>query len=153
VTDKPPTKIPLSELEELERLLDKTPAYEVTAVSKQRAIERLAPKLYAMRAKGYSWQRIAEWLTAHGLGVTRATLQGYVRRVRGVSPRAGASGAKRRAAHAPGASATATTVTAAPQPRRRDAPAGGSAAGATEPVSEALSRRSAFVPRPDSDEI
>jgi len=152
VTDKAPTKIPISELDELERLLDETPTCEVTAISKLRAIERLTPKLYAMHAKGYSWHRIAEWLTAHGLGVTRATLQGYVRRVRDAPPGDAGRSSKQRGARAPRAAPAKATLTSAPAPRR-DTPASGAAVNAVEPAPDKPSRRSAFVPRPDSDEI
>jgi hypothetical protein len=55
----PPTKIAVSDLDTLDQLLDQVPVHRDTSVSKQRAIGILAPKLYAMRAKGYSWGDIA----------------------------------------------------------------------------------------------
>jgi hypothetical protein len=79
VTDKPHTKISLSSVAHLQQLLDEAAARSDTEVSKRRAIVMLAPKLYGLRSRGYSWRAVAEWLTEHGLTVSAPALQGYLR--------------------------------------------------------------------------
>jgi hypothetical protein len=71
VAAHPTTQIAASDLDMLGHLLDQVPVHRDTSVSKQRAIRILAPKLYAMRAKGYSWGDIAAWLMDHGLTAAR----------------------------------------------------------------------------------
>ena len=96
----PTTKIAVSDLDTLDQLLDEVPVHRDTSVSKQRAIGILAPKLYAMRAKGYSWGDIAAGLVDHGLTITRVALQGYLRRVRSVDANADSGAARPRPSRA-----------------------------------------------------
>jgi hypothetical protein len=157
VADPPSTKIAVSDLDMLDQLLDQVPVHRDTSVSKQRAIGILAPKLYAMRAKGYSWGDIASWLVDHGLTVTRGALQGYLRRVRPVDANAGSGAARTRplrarerlASRSPSAAAVvsepaATPHTAEAPPRIREI---------VERRTEPGVRRSEFVVRPDSKDI
>ncbi|MGD0680145.1 MAG: hypothetical protein ABSC94_32585 [Polyangiaceae bacterium] len=153
------TKIDVSDLANIEHLLDEVPAHRHTAVSKQRAIDILAPKLYAMRAKGYSWKDIAGWLMDHGLAVSPVALGGYLRRVRGAGTHDRSKGGRKRrprmredrTARSPAAAAPQTVSTA-------HASLDGGAA--TKPVQGAMdrrnepgARRSEFVVRPDTKDI
>ena len=153
----PPTKIAVPDLDTLDQLLDQVPVHRDTSVSKQRAIGILAPKLYAMRAKGYSWGDIAAWLVDHGLTVTRVALQGYLRRVRSVDANAGPGAdsprpprtRERPARRSPSAAAVvseppATAHTAEAPPRIREI---------VERRTEPGVRRSEFVVRPDTKDI
>jgi hypothetical protein len=118
----PTTKIAVSDLDTLDRLLDQVPVHRDTSVNKQRAIGILAPELYAMRAKGYSWGDIAAWLVDHGLTITRVALQGYLRRVRSVDANADSGAARPRpsrarerlASRSPSAAAAVTEPAATP---------------------------------------
>ncbi len=154
----PTTKIAVSDLDTLDQLLDQVPVHRDTSVSKQRAIGILAPKLYAMRAKGYSWGDIAAWLVDHGLTITRVALQGYLRRVRSVDANADSGAARPRPSRArerlasrpPSAAATLSKPAATPRatpeaaPRMREV---------VERRAEPGVRRSEFVVRPDSKDI
>jgi hypothetical protein len=163
VTDKPSTKIALSEIATLEHLIDQAPARSASEVSKRRAIGILAPKLYELRSKGYAWRDVAAWLTEHGLAVTVPALQRYLR---GVKPPATGgdpgrpTGARSRASRdgktgsrvSPAASVDAPMVSPGRQTNTAaSAPALGPQAKA--PVPEQGKRRSEFVPRPDSEDI
>jgi hypothetical protein len=161
VVDKHNTKIAVSDLEKLEQLLDQTPAHLNTVISKRQAIGRLAPKLHAMRGKGYSWTAVAQWLTEHGLSVSTAVLHGYLR----YTPPTRASGSTRppkwRRERMPAGAAIGSTPLPAseqavpvPMPAQRD----GNAAKAPPkevpaPKRDHGTRRSEFPVRPDSDDI
>jgi hypothetical protein len=161
VVDKPNTKIAVSDLDKLEELLEQAPAHRDTAISKRQAIRRLAPKLYALRAKGYSWSAVARWLTEHGLAVSAAVLTGYLRHTfpdPGIALSRPAKARRQRGAPAPAivsAPATPTEQSAltpvptwpgssAPRAPTKEAPA---------PKRDQGARRSEFAVRPDSDEI
>jgi hypothetical protein len=154
-------KIAVSDLEKLEELLDQTPTHRNTVVSKREAIGRLAPKLHAMRSKGYSWSAVAAWLTEHGLAVSTAVLSGYMRHA--PDRNAGAT-TRHRKANRPHIADTAAVVSppapsadqrvAAPSPEQRGVSA--SKPAAKEPPArrgEHGARRSEFAVRPDSDDI
>lgn len=79
MVDKKATRVALSQIASLEQELDQTPARNATEVSKGHAIAILAPKLHALRAKGYAWRDIAAWLTEHGVSVSTPALQRYLR--------------------------------------------------------------------------
>ncbi len=161
MVDKPNTKIAVSDIDKLEELLDLAPAHRDMVVSKRQAIGRLAPKLYAMRAKGYSWNAVALWLTEHGLAVTAALLNGYLRRAPSDNPRTGgrprraepqrlpvtpvvASSAAQDVDRPPAPSAAAERIGAATHAAGKQA----NGRRAEPPV-----RRPEFAIRPDSDEI
>jgi hypothetical protein len=163
VTDKPSTKIALSEIATLEHLIDQAPARSASEVSKRRAIGILAPKLYELRAKGYAWRDVAAWLTEHGLAVTVPALQRYLR---GVKPPATSGdlgrprGARSKTSRdgktgsriSPAASVNMPVVSPG---REMNTAASVAALGpqAKAPAPEHGKRRSEFVPRPDSEDI
>jgi hypothetical protein len=162
VTDKPSTKIALSEIATLEHLIDQAPARSASEVSKRRAIGILAPKLYELRSKGYAWRDVAAWLTEHGLAVTVPALQRYLR---GVKPPAATgdpgrlTGARSKASRdgrtgsriSPAAFVERPVVSGRQMNTAASAPALSPQAKA--PVPEQGKRRSEFVPRPDSEDI
>jgi hypothetical protein len=167
VTDKHNAKISLSNIANLQQLLDEVPARSDTELSKRRAIVMLAPKLYGLRQKGYSWRAVAEWLSEHGLIVTAPALQGYLR---GAQKAAGPNGKTRQRKRGRSQATTAATgasrdgqttepITAVVTPARIEQSASVVSAHAremTSPIaqrSEQPARRSAFIPRPDSEKI
>jgi hypothetical protein len=160
--DKRASKIAVAEIEKLEQLLDETPAQHVTAVSKREAIVRLAPKLFDLQAKGYSWHEVAVWLTEHGLNVSKSVLGDYLRRARANIRRAAAHHSRpRRQASIPSSGTTSTAHVSESMleqvPKR---PANVAAERSTEQATVRLvrdadggRRRSEFAVRQDSDEI
>jgi hypothetical protein len=160
--DKQAAKIAVAEIEKLEQLLDETPAHHATAVSKREAIVRLAPKLFDLHAKGYSWHEVAVWLTEHGLRVSKSVLGDYLRRMRANLRRAAAQRSRPRRQ----ASVSSPTTTSAAHPSESmleqapKRPANAPVERSTEQASVRLvraaddgRRRSEFAVRPDSDEI
>jgi hypothetical protein len=160
VADPTSTKIAVSDLDTIDQLLDQVPAHRNTSVSKQRAIGILAPKLYAMRAKGYSWGDIAAWRAHHGLTITRVALQRYLRRARPVDANAGSDAARaretapcarERLANLSASAAVAVSEPAAPPRAAPEAPPRIPDIG--ERRTEPGVRRSEFVVRPDSKDL
>jgi hypothetical protein len=86
LADKPRAKLPLAELDRIGQLIDEARSPGDVALSKQRAVARLAPKIRALHERGYSWRDVAAWLTEHGLPVTAPALQASLRRARGRPP-------------------------------------------------------------------
>jgi hypothetical protein len=162
VVDKSNAKIPLSAVHTLEQLLDQAPVHQDTTVSKQRAIDILSPSLHTMRSKGYSWQDIADWLTKHGLPVSKTALQGYVRRVKESAANSARGRAKRRiegasnVARHPSSRPPVVDAVAPPAPTSTPSEAPGPKALVLPPAvrrGEQGARRSEFLPRPDSEEL
>lgn len=159
MTTKPSTKIAVSELDNLGHLLDQVPPHHETSVSKQKAIALLAPKLHAMRAKGYSWNGIAAWLMDHGLSVTRGALQGYLRRTGRVDARARSSGGRRPRQRIPESPASGSPPLASvphvstPRPPPDTTHASQPLKDVIERSSEPGARRSQFTVRPDTENI
>jgi len=161
VTDKKSTRIALSQITTLEQALDQAPARNTTEVSKARAIAILAPKLHALRAKGYAWRDVAAWLTEHGVSVTTPALQRYLRTAKPSLRREKGGAASRRSsaseeggAPLQAATSPSTRVQAAvsPQPASRPAtaPVQGTAESSARPQPPT---RSGFVVRPDTKDI
>jgi hypothetical protein len=67
---------------ELQQSLDHVPPYQATELSKQQTVRTLAPQIFALRAKGYSWTAVAAMLSERGLPISVAALRTYLRRVR-----------------------------------------------------------------------
>jgi hypothetical protein len=161
VVDKHNTKIAVSDLEKLEQLLDQTPAHRDTVISKRQAIGRLAPKLHAMRGKGYSWNAVAQWLSEHGLSVSTGVLNGYLRDTVPTHatasvrlPKAGRKFRPTPAAPVVMSAPAPVQAASAPVPAQREV--NPSKPAAKEPIAlkrEQGARRSEFPVRPDSDEI
>lgn len=161
MVDKHNTKIAVSDLEKLEQLLDQTPAHLNTVISKRQAIGRLAPKLHAMRGKGYSWTAVAQWLTEHGLSVSTAVLHGYLRHTPPTRGAGSTRAPKSRRERMPTGGAIASTGLPAreqaapvPMPAQREGNASKPAAKELPALKrDHTSRRSEFPVRPDSDEL
>jgi hypothetical protein len=163
VADTHSTKIALSDIANLEQLIDQAPARQATDVSKRRAIGILAPKLYELRGKGYAWREVAAWLTEHGLTVTVPALQRYLRGVRPPAingatgrPTAARSTASRdgkAVPRSPPASSVDTTAISPGRGQRNVPPVGPPAAEGTARIPRPELRRSEFVPRPDTKDI
>jgi hypothetical protein len=118
VPPKPSPKISLSEIANLEHLIDQEPAREPNEVSKRQAVAMLAPKLYEMRRKGYAWRDVPAWLSGHGMTMSAAALQRHLRGVKDVSGRGmGPGDTKGDARRALAASTPATTDPTAPTPK------------------------------------
>jgi hypothetical protein len=165
VSDKPHTKIALSSVANLQQLLDEAPTRSDTEVSKRRAIVLLAPKLYGLRSKGYSWRDVAEWLTEHGLTVSAPALQGYLR---GSQETDASHGKTKRSKRRPGShpnreAATSRGQTGASPVVALSPPHAGQGTTTTKPNHagslpaprgpEQSQARSAFLPRPDTKDI
>jgi hypothetical protein len=160
VTEKKASRIALSQITTLEQALDQAPARNATEVSKARAIAILAPKLHALRAKGYAWRDVAAWLTEHGVLVTTPALQRYLRTAkpsgpgrdkrRAASSRSDASGVAGTATQVPPLPSTGVQAGLAPSqaPRSASTPVQGSTDLSSRP-----STRSGFVVRPDTKDI
>ena len=121
---KPSPRISLSEIANLEQLIDQEPAREQSAVSKRQAVAMLAPKLYEMRRKGYTWSDVAAWLSGHGMSMSAAALQRHLRSVKHATARGSARGRGKgpgdgngNASRALAASAPAVADATAPAPK------------------------------------
>jgi len=67
---------------QLQQSLDQVPPYQATEWSKQQTIRALAPQIFTLRSKGYSWTAVAAMLSERGVPVSVAALRTYLRRVR-----------------------------------------------------------------------
>jgi hypothetical protein len=116
VPPKHTAKIPLSEVAKLEHLIDQEPARAPSEVSKRQAVAMLAPKLYEMRHKGYTWRDVAAWLSGNGLTVTAGALQRHLRGIKDASVRGGPRGRAKGSSEdgKAGASRTLAATTLAP---------------------------------------
>ena len=170
MTDTQPTKIALSDVETLRQLLDEVPAHCATTVSKQQAIAMLAPRLHAMRAKGYTWRAIAAWLMDHGLSVSQHALERYLAHIRKAEAEGRRSAARKgrsrvldtaatgvpSAAPAPGAGATVkppSTANGIAPTSPEASPARPAPVTSGERNSESTARRSEFVPHPEAKKV
>jgi len=154
------TKIALTDVAKIEQLLDEVPKRRDTAVSKQQAVSILAPRLRAMRSKGYSWHDIATWLMDHGLTVGPVALQGYLRRVREADASVEKRPGRKRRDHmretSAGGPTPSTASTGVPGPRAQPDPAPRAPPLVKDVIErriEPTARRSDFVVRPDTKDI
>jgi hypothetical protein len=76
--DMQPRKIPMATIEQLQRVLENVPECRVEEVTKVQAIRMLASQIHAMQSKGYGLVAIAKLLSEHGIGVTAVTLKSYL---------------------------------------------------------------------------
>jgi hypothetical protein len=155
MTDSKTTKIALTQIASLEQALDELPARSTTDVGKGTAIGILAPKLDALRAKGYAWRDIAAWLTEHGVTVTAGALQRYLRDERNAAAKRDKGRATNRRQSSPregaspssGAAAVGSGTAPAPAVPKTSPPAMPVHLGARSPD------RPSSVPRRDTDKI
>jgi hypothetical protein len=156
--DNKSTTIALSQIAALEEALDQAPARNATEVGKGKAIGLLAPKLYALRAKGYTWRDVAAWLTDHDVAVTPATLQRYLREGKIAAAKRDKVDAKtrREGAARDGVPATATVdskaATSQPRPNSATPSVQPPNAGTAGPARPAYASGK-FIPRPDTENI
>ena len=78
----PKNKFAAETVRQLQQSLDAVAPYQETELSKQQAIRKLSPQIFALRSKGYSWTAVAAMLSEHGVPVSVAALRTYLRRVR-----------------------------------------------------------------------
>jgi hypothetical protein len=143
LADRQHAKISSSQVENISKKLDAIEAPGDSALSKQKAIAVLAPKLHAMRSKGYTWSAISAWLKENGLDVTSVALQGYLRRAR-------VEAKKNRVAAAP---PSTTAPTSASTPRNATAGPGSEKQPAERAAQPPRVRYGTFVPREDTKDI
>jgi hypothetical protein len=159
-------KIPVVSIEELQRSLDALPEHRDEEVTKTQAIRMLAPQIHAMQSKGYTMSAIAAMLSDRGIAVTAVALKSYLshNKERAAVKRGGGERKARRppsAALGPHLEASPVAPvgsTAKASEARAGVPSGPAPAvapkrPAASPPEAAGERRSAFVPRSDSDDI
>jgi hypothetical protein len=167
----PTKKVPTTAIEHVRRAIQMAPDCTTTEVTKLQAIQALISDIQQMQLKGYDWKAIASLLSEHGIAVNVVTLKSYLQRAKagGVQARRkrrGSHDADKRTARGSGEGApggTAKAPAAAARGAREDGappalgasnriPVGG--AKATHALgNDATSRRSAFVPEEDTDDI
>jgi len=158
LADRQHAKISSSQVENISKKLDAIEAPGDSALSKQKAIAVLAPKLHAMRAKGYTWTAISAWLKDNGLDVTSVALQGYLRRARVEAKKNRAAvgrkaGAQKPADQASSAPPSTTAPTSASTPRNATAGPGSEKQPAERAAQPPRVRYGTFVPREDTKDI
>jgi hypothetical protein len=150
------TNIALSQIAILEQALDEVPTRNATEVGKAKAIGILAPKIHALRAKGYAWREVAAWLTEHGVAVTVPALQRHLRGAKTIENNRDKAGAKGRRASSSSAVTHESAIAKPPPASQRQEPKGASpAAPSPAPTARTPARSTygSFVPRPDTENI
>jgi hypothetical protein len=164
----PTRKIPTTAIEQVRKAMQNAPECLAKEVSKVQAIQALTPDIRQMQSKGYEWTAIANLLSEHGIAVTPVTLKSYLQQAkagrgkrahrRSESPRSGSIGARNRADQrtadtARGADPGASKVSLAPRPVPIAKHSPGEILTTNPPAQGAGTRRSAFVPEEDTDDI
>ena len=92
-------KIRREDIEKAAQYFDEAPEVQPEEVTRKEAVRTLAPKIKAMRRKGYTWPKIAELLTKYGISIEPGLLTSYFR----AASEASSGGTKRasRAANGP----------------------------------------------------
>ena len=164
-------KVPTAAIEAVRKAIQMTPDCTTTEITKLQAVQALTPDIQQMQSKGYGWTAIADLLSEHGIPINVVTLKGYLQRTKAGAgksrhKRKGSPDAEKRPARGSGEDprkgAARATAAAATAPKEETAePLGGPpnrtpVGGAKAPRaldSGTVSRRSAFVPEEDSDDI
>jgi len=166
-------RIPISTIEQIQRGFENAPQRRVEAVPKVQAIRMLAASIKAMLSKRYDWETIARLLSEQGLPVSPVTLKSYLQHAnvaRGKktgAQRKGlreAEGGPARAGHSAGDRAAPRQIAASAPRADKGTPAATPKATAPEvatesskgmrrPAGDGGTRRSAFVPMEDTDDI
>jgi len=163
------SKFAAETVRQLQQSLDEVAPYQATELSKQQTICALSPQIVALRSKGYSWTAVAAMLSERGVPVSVAALRTYLRRVREESdheaPRTAVKRSRggRAVARPPATRPTPPLPSPigetppASKPQSPGAPPASAVAmqhaNSAAPRREQEPRRSAFTPRPDTDEI
>ncbi len=169
---EPTKKIPTTAIEHVRRAIQMAPDCTTKEVTKLQAIQALIADIQQMQSKGYDWKAIASLLSEHGIAVNVVTLKSYLQRAK-----AGRSQSPPQAQGRPRCGqATCPRVRRGHPWRRRKGTGSGHegrerataappAAGASSripvggakathaPGNDAISRRSAFVPEEDTDDL
>src|SRR5579872_2261650 len=82
----PPTKIQKTDIARIQQLLEETPEYRPETVTKRQAVAQLLPQIARLQGTGYTVEAIAAQLSAHGLPMSRAVLQRYLRELKSERP-------------------------------------------------------------------
>ena len=164
-------KVPTAVIEQVRKAIQMAPDCAKNEVTKVQAIQALVSDIEQLHSKGYDWKAITNLLTEHGIVINVVTLKSYLQRAKagGVKARrkrrggddAGkrtvrGSGERTRGGAAKAAEAVtkgASEVAAAPPMRAPSrlpvrSPKANHALGG-----DATSRRSAFVPEEDTDDL
>jgi hypothetical protein len=164
-------KVPTAAIEHVRKAIQMAPDCTTKEVTKVQAIQALTSDIQQMQSKGYDWRAIASLLSEHGIAINVVTLKSYLQRAKagGVKARRKRRGSqdadKRRVRDSAEGTrgGTAKAARAATRVPREDAWAG--AAGASNRIpaggpkathalgNDTASRRSAFVPEEDTDDI
>jgi hypothetical protein len=138
----------------LQHALEQVPPYQPTHLSKQQTIGILAPQLYALRSKGYSWGAVAAMVSEKGVPVTAAVLRTYLRRVhpRDV-PRNQSARPKQQPCNVQGGAKHSVPATLAAPSRTPHANVADIASRMPPREQDPSSRRSAFEVRPDTKDL
>ena len=168
---EPTKKVPTTAIEQVRRAIQMAPDCTTKAITKVQAIQALVSDIQQMQSKGYDWGAIASLLSENGIAINVVTLKSYLQRAkaRGGKARRGRRGshdADKRPARGSGEGTRGGAARAAGAATRgpREDPAAPAAGASTRlPVgdakathalgNDALSRRSAFVPEEDTDDI
>jgi hypothetical protein len=81
-------KIPISAIQEAQRVMEDSPTCNTTEVPKVEAMRLLLPQIKTMQAKGYGLAHIAKLLSQTGISVTEVTLKNYVNRLKASTEKA-----------------------------------------------------------------
>ena len=164
-------KVPTTAIETVRKAIQMAPDCTTKEVTKLQAIQALIPDIEQMQSKGYDWRAIASLLSEHGIAINVVTLKSYLqrskagggkarRRRRGTrdadkrTPRGSGEGAREGAAKAPAAATRGPKEDAAAPARGPSSRIPEGAAKATPALgNDMASRRSAFVPEEDTDDL
>jgi hypothetical protein len=164
-------RVATTAIEHVRKAIQMAPDCTTKEVTKLQAIQALVSDIQQMQSKGYDWRAIASLLSEHGIAINAVTLKSYLQRVKagGVkarhkrrgtrdadkrTPRGSGEGAREGAAKTPAAATRGPKEDAA-------APAAGTSSRIPEGAAKATpalgndtaSRRSAFVPEEDTDDL
>jgi hypothetical protein len=164
-------KVATTAIEQVRKAIQMTPDCTTKEVTKLQAIQALISDIQQMQSKGYDWRASASLLSEHGIDINVVTLKSYLQRAKAGGAKARR---KRRASHEAdkrtprgsgeaareGAAKAAAAATRGP---KEDAAAPALAAANRIPAggakaipalgNDAASRRSAFVPEEDTDDL
>jgi len=181
--DMQPRRIPVAAIEQLQRAIESLPECQVDEVTKVQAVRMLVPQIQAMQSKGYSLGAIAKMFSENGIVVTTVTLKSYLNQVKPMRGKKGIRKSKQRrgvdearsdgpigdprsavpvnaAAERSGATEVRAAIQKTETVAGEVAPKVEATAGLTKSpratprqADEGGARRSAFVPKEDTEDI
>lgn len=146
--------ITLADVERIIRDAETAPDIEPQnrELNKQEAVREAKPAIEALRAKGYSWEEVAQFLAERNLSLTVATLKSYVRRAGGSKPKAKKERKQRQPAATPAQQPDASPKIATPA-AQKPAKAPAKAPEGQKATPQADAPRGGFNTREDSEDI